>query len=134
MEKERWKEPAYLSFPIVYLFHSKFIFTMGLTARPVWLRPLLPNPVYGLYALALGRTFKAFNSQVISMIQYCICPDHLCCFLSLPAASDSFFSSLLIPDSFSLAAVSVKLNKTGLLYVSIPACLQKRWTCCIMMV
>lgn len=49
------------------------------------------KPVSGLYDLALGRTFKAFNSQVISMIQYCFCPNHLCCFLSLSAASHSLF-------------------------------------------
>lgn len=52
------------------------------------------KPVSELYDLALGRTFKAFNSQVISVIQYCFCPDHLCCFLSLSAASHSFFSFL----------------------------------------
>lgn len=51
------------------------------------------KPVSGLYDLALGRTFRAFNSQVISMIQYCFCLNHLCCFLSLLAClSLSFFS------------------------------------------
>lgn len=51
------------------------------------------KPFSGLYDLALGRTFKAFNSQVISMIQYCFCLNHLCCFLSLLAClSLSFFS------------------------------------------
>ena len=54
------------------------------------------KPVSGLYDLALGRTFKAFNSQVISMIQYCFCPNHLCCFLSPPAASHSLFLSFLV--------------------------------------
>lgn len=90
-----------MSFPIVYLFHGKLIFTspvtgssLGSTARPVWLWPRLPSPVSGLYDLALGRTFKAFNSQVISMIQYCFCPNHLCCFLPLPLPplTLSFFS------------------------------------------
>lgn len=70
------------------------------------------KPVSGLYDLALGRTFKAFNSQVISMIQYCFCPKHLCCFLSLflflslcrLALSPSFilFSSL-VPKSFFIS-------------------------------
>lgn len=98
MKKEQWKEAAYLSFPIIYLFHGKLIFTspvtessLGSTARPVRLWPPLPNPVSGLYDLALGRTFKSFNSQVISMVQYCFCPNQLCCFLSLSAASDSLF-------------------------------------------
>lgn len=63
------------------------------------------KPVSGLYDLALGRTFKAFNSQVISMIQYGFCPNHLCCFLSfsMPPLTRSLsfplFSSL-IPKSF----------------------------------
>lgn len=49
-KKSKWKEPAYLSFPIVYLFHGKLIFTspvtgssLGSTARPVWLWPPLPS-------------------------------------------------------------------------------------------
>lgn len=53
-KKERWKEPAYLSFPIVYLFHGKLTFTspvtgssLGSTARAVWLWPRLPSPSLG---------------------------------------------------------------------------------------
>lgn len=69
------------------------------------------KPVSGLYDLALGRTFKAFNSQVISMIQYCFCLNHLCC-CSFSPRPDScflsflfsflpfFFFSSLIPNSF----------------------------------
>ncbi len=51
------------------------------------------KPVSGLYDLALGRTLKAFNSQVISVIQYCFCPNHLCCFL--------LFSSLVCQSIFT---------------------------------
>lgn len=78
------------------------------------------KPVSGLYDLALGRTFKAFNSQVISMIQYCFCPNHLCCFLSLPAPSHFLFlfSSfyLSFPNPFSLA-VSASCKDSGLFLV-----------------
>ena len=69
------------------------------------------KPVSGLYGLALGRTLKAFNSQVISMIQYCFCPNHLCCFLSLSAASHSLFLlfsfHLSLPNPFLIGWVRV---------------------------
>lgn len=90
------------------------------------------KPVSGLYDQALGRTFKAFNSQVISMIQYCFCPNHLYCFLSLCAVSQSlllFFTfHLSFPNPFSS---SVTHKDFALFFLSVPVCLQKRWTCCI---
>lgn len=76
------------------------------------------KPVSGLYDLALGRTFKAFNSQVIPVIQYCFCPDHLCCFLSVSAASHSLFGSfsfhLSFPNPFCFFHPSVSHKGWGL--------------------
>lgn len=69
MKKEQWKETAYLSFPIVYLFHGELIFTSPFpgsfpdsTARACLALDSAAKPVSGLYDLALGRTFKVFNS------------------------------------------------------------------------
>lgn len=87
------------------------------------------KPVSGLYDLALGRTFKAFNSQVISMIQYSFCPNHLCCFLSPPAAWHSLFLSFLVssltPESFLTGCERVDKD-SGPFFLSIPVCLQKK--------
>lgn len=102
------------------------------------------KPVSGLYDLALGRTFKAFNSQVISMIQYCFCLNHLCCcsfsprpdscFLSFLFSFLPFFSfHLLFPIPFfflsffpSLLAESLRLKDCGL-FLSIPVCRKGRF-------
>lgn len=81
------------------------------------------KPVSGLYDLALGRTFKAFNSQVISMIQYCFCPNHLCCFLALSAASHllSFLLFFISRSQILFFTASVSRKDSSLLLV--PACL-----------
>lgn len=87
------------------------------------------KPVSGLYDLALGRTFKAFNSQVIPVIQYCFCPDHLCCFLSVSAASHSLFGSftfhLSFPNPFCFFT-RVLVTKAGACILPVPVCLQKK--------
>lgn len=72
-KKSKWKEPAYLSFPIVYLFHGKLIFSsrvtgssLDWTARPVWLWPPLPSPSPrfmarlwgGLLSLSTRKSFR----------------------------------------------------------------------------
>lgn len=76
MKKEQWKDLAYLSFPTVYLFLRQIDFYIscywklsGFDCQACLASALAAKPVSGLYDLALGRTFKAFNSQVISMIQ-----------------------------------------------------------------
>ena len=72
------------------------------------------KPVFGLYDLALGRTFKAFNSQVISVIQYYFCPHHLCCFLSLSFASCSLFLFFSFHLSFSNPLSSAWVSRKSL--------------------
>lgn len=71
------------------------------------------KPVSGLYDLALGRTFKAFNSQVISVIQYRFCLNHLCCFLSLLAYLSLSFFSIFFSSFFSLSCLIPKSFFTG---------------------
>lgn len=99
-KRSEWKEPAYLSCPIVYLFHGELIFTSPVTgSSPGRTAPACAaKPVSALYGPTLGRTFKPFNSLVIPTIQYRLCLKHLCCCRSLLAyPSTSFFS-----DFFSL--------------------------------
>lgn len=79
-KKKRWKESTYLSFPIVYLFHGKLIFTspvtgssLGSTARPVWLSPQLPSPSLGfmtwlwggLLRLSTHKSFQWYNTAFV---------------------------------------------------------------------
>lgn len=133
--KSKWKEPAYLSFPIVYLFHGKLILrspvtgsSLGSTARPAWLWARLPG-LPGLSGLTLGTTGGPFNLPVIPMIQYCLCLKHLCCFLSLPACpSTSFFHvffslfSLFMPYSQILKLAQRRASETAALFLSLPVC------------
>ncbi len=107
MKKEGWKEPAYLSFPIVYVFHGKLIFTspvtgssLGSTARPVWLWPRLPSPSLGfmtrlwggLLRLSTHKSFQWYNTAFVLTT-------FVVFFLSLPPLTLSFFSSLFISHS-----------------------------------
>lgn len=100
MKKERWKEPAYLSFPIVYLFHGKLIFTspfpgssLDSTARPVWLLPRLPSPSLGFMTWLWGGLLKFSTHKSFQWYNAAFVLTTFVAFLlSLPPLTLSFFS------------------------------------------
>ena len=136
MKKQPWKEPAYLSFPIVYLFHGKLIFTspvtgssLGSTARPVWLWPQLPSPSLGfmtwlwggLLRLLTHKSFQWYNTAFVLTT-------FVVFFLPLPPRTLSFFPfsfHLSLPNRFSPAA-SVMTKTPALFFLPVPVCLQKK--------
>lgn len=92
-KNKRWKEPAYLSFPIVYLLHGKLTFTspvtgsaLGSTARPVWLWAQLPSPSPGFMSRLWGGLSKGFQltSHFGDTMPLLSEPPLLLFFLSLP--------------------------------------------------